>query len=233
MDQMLATLRKIFTTAGEDFTTTDEVARALVQVVRGIQNVREAAKKELDKVDGDLQGKFKACIADMNSMETMLKGLITGAKGDAKVELKAMVATLRGEMRDIEDSIPNPTDLKEVFSELQRIEDLIPSTLMLPSAEQIRDSLETLEDEERLDASAIKNLEKFVKDLAPRGPIFGGGRSLTVKDRGTIIAKNVRTINFLGTEANAAGDEVTIEPIVVSDTAPTAPFENQLWVDTS
>lgn len=43
------------------------------------------------------------------------------------------------------------------------------------SPQEVRDLLELLHDDERLDASAIKNLEQYVKEFAPKSSTMNGG----------------------------------------------------------
>ena len=63
----------------------------------------------------------------------------------------------------------------------------------LRKAEEVRDKLETLEDENRLDSSAIKGLEELIKKFAPRPVMLGGGgggghivKSLDLNDYGPL-----------------------------------------------
>lgn len=71
--------------------------------------------------------------------------------------------------------------------------------------EQVRDKLETLEDEERLDISAIKGFQKTIEDLKSSGKrvTFGGTRPLVIQNSGVIVDKNTRVINFLGAGINS------------------------------
>lgn len=233
---MTATLRKIFTTAGEDFATTDEVAKALATLVVGLKGVREAAQNELETEKGKLSARLSALVNDIDSTERRLKELIMSKRKDASDEMKDIAREIRAELQSLENMIPDETDLAPLWEKVRDIESKIPERMDMLTAAQMRDALETLKGDDRLDASAVRGLEDFVKAHAPvRGFFGGGGRPVTILDRGTILSKNIRRINFLGTEANvnAGGDEVTIEPIVVSDTAPSSPFEGQLWVDTS
>lgn len=64
--------------------------------------------------------------------------------------------------------------------------------------EEVRDKLEELKGDERLDASAVKNLPVTEKTQIGGLQIFGGGRSLTIRGLGVTIDKNARVINFAG-----------------------------------
>jgi hypothetical protein len=65
----------------------------------------------------------------------------------------------------------------------------------------IRDKLETLKGEDRLDVSAIKGIDDLIQRL-PNGDtriVSGGSRHLQIQSDGTVIDRNARVINFKGT----------------------------------
>lgn len=66
------------------------------------------------------------------------------------------------------------------------------------TAGKIRDKLETLKDEDRLDVSAIRGIEKLVKDSAPTRAGGVAVKPITIQGLGVTIDKNVRFINFTG-----------------------------------
>ncbi len=74
-----------------------------------------------------------------------------------------------------------------------------------------RDGLELLQDEERLDISALRGVDKLVKDLKASGKnvqVGWGAHPLTIYDGTTVIDKNARIINFgsnLTVSRNASG----------------------------
>ena len=78
---------------------------------------------------------------------------------------------------------------------------------------RMRDGLELLQDEERLDAKAIKNLPEATKEVVKQAG--WGAHPLIVQDEGTVKDKVTRVLNFKGAgvsvERTAAGvTEVTI-----------------------
>lgn len=85
------------------------------------------------------------------------------------------------------------------------------------TAEQIVEKLETLKGDDRLDASAIKNLPE-----AKQTTIFGGGgggNSLAVYDEATLLTKIARTIKFVGAGVQATVTSGNVITVTISGSA--------------
>lgn len=111
---------------------------------------------------------------------------ITGALDKVKRDLVLLIETakvdwkseLEKEALRIERLIPTMPDLEPLRDEIRRVEGLIPTIPEAEKAGQIRDKLETLEGDERLDIKAIRGLDDYeeIKRLArEKGMTFHGG----------------------------------------------------------
>ncbi len=72
--------------------------------------------------------------------------------------------------------------------------------------QQVRDKLETLTEEERLDISAIKGMEKTIADIKSSNKTVqfrGGTVPIAITNAGVMVDKNVRYINFVGSGVNS------------------------------
>lgn len=107
------------------------------------------------------------------------------------------------------------------------------------TAEQVRDKLETLEGEDRLDASSIKNLPEFTKkvvggvvarNIYQMGDVALG--SLADNDAFVWDATNNRWKNA-NIFVQGADDNNTVPKLTVSATAPSNPKLYDIWVDIS
>ena len=100
--------------------------------------------------------------------------------------------------------------------------------------DKIRDKLETLKDEERLDASAIKGLEKFFGTIKKNGKemLVGGIRFFENLADVSIVPTKKRQdlLAQYDTTNNRWEDGIAL---TVSATEPTNPQINDLWVDVS
>jgi hypothetical protein len=84
---------------------------------------------------------------------------------------------------------------QDLISRIPEIKETI-----LDTPEIIRNKLETLKEEDKLDLKAIKGLEERLNKLEKSGidrtTIFGGRRTLGIYESGTVKKKNAQAINF-------------------------------------
>lgn len=82
----------------------------------------------------------------------------------------------------------------------------------LDEPEEIRDKLQLLKDDERLDVTAIKGIDKLIKDNKPK--IIGSGTTvITARENGTHVGYDIRDLNFIGATVvknSDSGVDVTI-----------------------
>lgn len=72
--------------------------------------------------------------------------------------------------------------------------------------EQVRDKLETLTEDERLDMSAIKGIDQIVSDLKGSNKqvrVGWGAHPLVIQNGGVVVDKVTRVINFVGAGINS------------------------------
>lgn len=84
-------------------------------------------------------------------------------------------------------------DKQEVLTDL--------ANLLPELGDRVRDSLELLQGEDRLDASAIKNLPEATEKIIER---VGGSRPVRIEDEGVAVNKAVGTLNFTGAGVSVA-----------------------------
>lgn len=111
-------------------------------------------------------------------------------------------------------------------------EDVVPLVLaQLPkdepeTPEQLRDKLETLEGQERLDAKAIKNLPEFTDKR-----IIANNRSLAFFDETTLVVDNPTKIKFQGSGVQISLDSEGSLIVTVAGGAGSITFEDESLVD--
>lgn len=111
----------------------------------------QAFRGEIDGLITELEGK----IADFNVQNGQS---VEAAKNEIRAELADALSILRGEL-------PEETDLSELYILLTEQRDRMNALSDLQTAENIRNALEVLKGEERLDAAAIKGLEEMLKSM--------------------------------------------------------------------
>lgn len=170
-------LKKLLDLMDHDGITSEQFVRAFEQVTKFVMDIRSANEKERATME-------KAFVTLAKSLETEAvntKSSLSGASESAKRELTATLNSAIKELRDIVDAklmeVTNGNDGKDADEERiiaevsQKLATIIPPK---QTPEEIRDGLETLRGEERLDVSAIKNLQETLDEI--RKMKASGGR---------------------------------------------------------
>lgn len=155
----------------------------------------------INKLEDEMEEIKKAHAEMPKTMEMMPKEIAVEVKGAEVVTIKGKqgIQGERGEQGDKGDSGGrgidgkngidgkdglDGLDGKDGYSPLRGIDYFDGKDGSPDDPNQIRDKLETLEGDERLDASAIKGLEKYDKDieiLKQGRPIFGPGKTKIIQ----------------------------------------------------
>lgn len=176
-------LRKILEAVNsQEAPTRGEVTSAIKQVVDAFVSLRKHVDTSLNSVNTYSQSNMEQCMARIEHAQTLLDTLekqysdtnleVQNLQKEVPESLKIAVDNLSTELRkelvqQIETvrklipSIPpafDPTELQNQIDVLMAYEE----KKLTPT--EIRDALETLEGEDRLDASAIKNLPQMIGD---------------------------------------------------------------------
>lgn len=229
-DEVVDTFNELFAVIQKLKSYTDEqlqelgsgIVKELIDIVKNTEQKLET----LTKRDTDIQKEIGAVDLKIDAELSVLKKKLTDEISDLSKQIEA-VQIIKGEDgrdgRDGKDGSPD-------------------------TPEQVRDKLETLKDDERLDKSAIKGLDDLDKRFTqiasmPKGN--GGGSPVRLQHDGTLVSdRPVSTINF-GNDLNVtqSGDTATVEfdglegvgvaTITVSSSQPANPAIGDLWVDIS
>lgn len=160
-DKKIERLLELFQVANQDFATYSQVADLVKVLV-------EAIKKNRTELEGTIsRSEVNKAIKVLNQSEARLSKLFSD---NEKKSIETTQAKIDTEIKRIIGMIPpafNPMYLQEQIDALNAEE--TPKM----EATEARDLLETLTGEERLDASAVKNLPKLVEKIQtglPAGP---------------------------------------------------------------
>lgn len=179
MDPRLQKLQDVLTLVDRDQPTTEEVAEAIDAVINVVAALKDNLSKDIGKIDAALAEKYSDMSARLSSIDADLKKRLTEQKEVSDTECKEIKKLLKSEVERLEKIMPDKTDLSEVLNMIEKAEKKIPREL---TSEKVRDKLEALEGDERLDKSAIKGLEEALKNARTNGGVtlFGGARGVDV-----------------------------------------------------
>jgi hypothetical protein len=163
--QKLSELVKEFSTNG---VTSEEVTTLFEVLIQAVEGLRAQTEELLASSSRETQmslnnmaqyvGKLEAQVSESASLSESTKQLIN-----------KKTAELRNELEQIRESIPEEVDVKPLESKVNRLID--------QPASKVKEKLESLKGEERLDKAAIKgldDLENEIKQVSSRQSISGG-----------------------------------------------------------
>lgn len=201
-------------------------------VSKVLLTILAANKKAVDSLNAETKKQLQEAvdyITDKNGK--ILKAIssdLTKSKAEIEKATKAQNDRAFKRLQEVIAAIRMPKDGKDGKNGLDGKDGKDGSP---DSAEQVRDKLETLKDEERLDASAIKNLPRWIERKG-KELVVGGIRFLEQLADVSIIHTKKRQDLLVqyNTTNNRWQDGIAI---TVSTTPPSNPQINDLWVDIS
>lgn len=105
---------------------------------------------------------------ELNQAKQNLESIIEEVKNKNGVTLAEIKRTFVNEIKRVESLIPElppETDLTEVFNGIESHKEQLEQLSVLIVGENIRNSLESLQGDDRLDKSAIRGLDELIDDL--------------------------------------------------------------------
>lgn len=140
----------------------------LIKAIDAVMSIVDSNAKSLADALNDSQTETDASLKALKSQLTDTKSTLQATIADIKAGSDTSVANVRQallkELKRIEAAIPvlpPETDLTEIFTEFERQRTEIGKLATLIVGENIRNALESLTGEDRLDISAIKGLEDY------------------------------------------------------------------------
>lgn len=180
------------------------------EVALAIKTVLEAVKEVRKKLSNDTSEGLAEVRKELKASERTLRALVSQIQKDVSDEfyksLNLEVYKLEKQIKDIEsyDSTLLETKWATVVEDLhQKVENIKPFVL-IPT--EIRDALESLNGDERLDIDSIRGWDKVIADLKASGKnvrLVGGTNGIIVYN-GTTKIGIVKYINFTGSGVSAS-----------------------------
>jgi hypothetical protein len=191
----------------EKLTAIDE-AVTLNELKKAVEAMLQFSVKLQDKTEKELTTIAESVQIAISRIETMSQAQTDDAKqelqdscdsmmSDMKFQCEAMISEAQAKVDSVENG-QNGVDADEE-KVIQEVLARIPKEEPIEETpESVRDMLETLEGEERLDASAIKGIEEMIVAKTPeQSRIITGMKGIEVFDEGINLGL-VHLLNFTG-----------------------------------
>lgn len=162
-----------------------------------VKDLREKNKLEMDNWRDEVHIVAEKIVKGNDSQIASLKELAMKEILDASLKVDAKIATVK----DGSPGLPGK-DIKledvlvSVLEKLPKKEEIIQEIPIL--GEKVRDSLELLSGDERLDAKAIKGLPELEKKVSENTRVGWGAHPLVIQEDGEVRDKVARILNFKG-----------------------------------
>ena len=146
----------------------------LIQAIEGILSIINLEKERLNTLienksiqSNDLNSKTLALI---DAKEREIKYLISELGRSYSDNDEMILSKFQKEIKRLEKKIPNKIDLTDIYADIEKINAGLTSipTEITANPESIRNALELLQGDERLDKSAIRGLDETIKTTAKK-----------------------------------------------------------------
>jgi hypothetical protein len=227
-DKKIEKLNALLEMVNADFATFDD----LIQSSQALLAIITTEKARVDKLVADNKTEdsqekkdmLDTLNAKLDEKEKNLKYLISELGRAYSDNDEQISAKFSKEVKRLERKIPSKVDLTDIIAKIESLETGINSfpTEITANGEAVRDALELLQDDERLDKSAIKGLDEWydsILKLASSKNIVAGVRLLRYLSdvniegitNGQGIAWNTTTQRFEPVTLGSGGSGMTQE----------------------
>ncbi len=175
-----------------DRPTKKDVALAIETLLKAVRAMRDTLKSDMDSMSSSHFSEMKRMDAMLKSCEKDMKGMCSDMGKSSKKDMADMKESLEMKISKVQEQIDSmeeydSTEIDACVADLKsKLE-----AFKLPTAEETRDKLESLKDDERLDKSAIKGIEELEKEFdsfktsAKGVRLVGGARGIQLFVDGT------------------------------------------------
>lgn len=167
-DKNLANLKKLLVVLNEDALSRSEFTTAFEQVVKLVVKIQE----KQNRVISELQTTYAVLLERVRHDHT---SSLTDLRRTISDEMESFV---KKHTADIEKKLASVRDGRDA-DENKIVEDVLaqlPPAIILDGPKELRDKLEALKGEERLDVAAIRGLEEKITELEKKVAAGRGGR---------------------------------------------------------
>lgn len=156
----------------EDFQekTKEEKDQTILELSSKLNEMKEYCETCVTNLDGKLSTSIEDVLSKVNNLNADIQNQIDSNKALLSEQSKKDIKTIKDDITLLRDTIANLPELPDLSIYDKKIEDvkaLIPEIKeqAKETPEEIRDKLETLKDDNRLDKSAIKGLDEELKSI--------------------------------------------------------------------
>jgi len=183
MDEIkLKKLEAIIAAIEIDTPSTKEVAELVATIIQVVQETRKHLEKQALENKRDLNNlvnhlteqEVEKISEALDNLEKKAEKAIKSVNEKTKLDLDTITIGFQVELSKLKDSIPEKADFTEIYDKIKGVERKIVPPKEIEAME-IRDKIESLEGDERLDRKSIKGLDEELKRIEKTASTAKGG----------------------------------------------------------
>lgn len=168
----------------------DDVVELFTVLIAIVQKIADEVRSEMSDADEQTMKECESKIEGLDIAQDRLGRLLVTFRDDSKKGLDDLAREVFDEISKVKDLIPSVKDWSHLEQQIKEVEGKIPTVPEELSNEQLRDKLESLEGDSRTDKSAIKGIEEIEEkikqiELRPIGVRNGVARGFQLYVDGT------------------------------------------------
>lgn len=177
MDDKLTKWKKVLDTLSTEFVTPAEVKRVFDAIVKVFKSFKADVQKETASIKAEMAAFSRRATKHVDEAERRLADKVTASERSIASDLANTRKQLSEAVKALNDAAVHPPELTEAIQEIDGLTARVEALSTLLVAENVRNMLELLQGDDRLDKSAIKGLDEELDAIRnlPRG--MGGGVS--------------------------------------------------------
>jgi len=164
-DQRLEKLKKLLEVATEDVATPADLLNLTETLVTVIAKEREKLHAKLAEQKDDTDGAIASALQSLDQKERAIRTLIDQLSRTISENATTLQNRLTSELQRLERKIPTRTDLGGIERQIEAIQEALTTvpTEITANPQAVRDALELLSEDDRLDIGAIRGLENYAE----------------------------------------------------------------------
>jgi len=169
--------KKIIDAMTQEFVSPADFKRVVDVFVKSFKDFKTEVSQNMASHMAEMVSFTKKMTSQVSEAEKRLEKQVTDSERSIKAELDEARQQLNQAVKVLNDSAITPPALDQAVGDILVLTKKVDDLNELRSAENIRNALEVLEGDERLDKSAIKGLDEEIEKIKSTARSGGGGTS--------------------------------------------------------
>ena len=166
-EKQLKKIEKILEFLSEEYIKPDDLKVVFEILVENIDKMKSEIEQNMAQNKGEMTEDMMGMHQEMMNSYTMLESMMSKMEGKMTEAHKQIMQQCMNKIKEVEATIPTPTDLTEIEEKIRQVENKIPEIPDIPDLKPLEEEVEVIKED-------IEVIKKDIEVLKKR-PIGGGG----------------------------------------------------------